>query len=120
MMPSMRTPLFLAIALMIGACSAESAPDNAAGSIKQAPTQPDIKVQPEGTVPVADGTAETEEAKRTKKIPCPPPDAHDCPDDPTRTKYCTCRKAGQNVVYSCGCAPESSSGGPTAPEKLPL
>jgi hypothetical protein len=41
----MRTPLLIfATALVLAACSAESAPDNAAGSVKQAPVnRPSIK-----------------------------------------------------------------------------
>jgi hypothetical protein len=113
MMPAMRTPLLLALTLMVAACSAESAPDNAAGSVKQAPIQPDTKVQPEGIVPVEDGTTETEDAKRPKKTPCPPPTASDC-EDPERQKYCSCRKGGQNVVYPCGCK-SLEPGGTTGP-----
>jgi hypothetical protein len=114
MMPAMRTPLFLALTLMVAACSAESAPDNAAGSIKQAPTQPDIKVQPEGIVPVEDGTTETEDAKRPKKSPCPPPTAEICPD-PDLQRLCNCRKGAQNVVYPCGCNKSEDTGGTTGP-----
>jgi hypothetical protein len=113
MMPAMRTPLFLALTLMVAACSAESAPDNAAGSIKQAPTQPDIKVQPEGIVPVEDGTTETDEAK-AKKTPCPPPSASTCEDPDKEQKWCHCRKMRQNLVYPCGCMWDEP-GGTTGP-----
>jgi hypothetical protein len=117
MLPAMRTSVFFAIALMVGACSAESAPDNAAGSIKQAPTQPDIKIQPEGITPVNDGTTETDEArKKKKKNACPPAGVaiHKC-DDPDRQMWCPCPNGDS---YPCGCKINTEPEEPI--EKLPM
>jgi hypothetical protein len=107
----------LALAFTIMACSAESAPDNAAGSIKQAPVEADKTQVIEGI----DGTSEVdpEEGKKKKggKGPnsngprCGQVEESICPD-PSKQKLCSCSSGpgNQGATYNCGCSGGSTGG----------
>jgi hypothetical protein len=100
MMSAMRTPLLLALIFMVAACSAESAPDNAAGSVKQVSSDENV--------------LESEEAKKKKKKKNkdPQPEPHVCNiveqtcADSSQQKWCVCN--GQR--YPCGCLSDSTGG----------
>ena len=110
----------LAIAFTILGCSAESAPDNAAGSIKQAPIEADKTQVIEG---ISDVDAEEGKKKKGGKVPnsngprCGQVNEEICPD-PSKQKLCSCSSGpgNQGATYKCGCSGGSTTGGIKTPE----
>jgi hypothetical protein len=113
----MRTPpFFLALAFVVSACSAESAPDNAAGSVQKAPLA-DPSVKPGGDeVELLDELGKKKKKKKadptTNGPRCSSVTKDICPDS-SRQKWCSCTAAfGNGGTYECGCKEETTEDKP--------
>lgn len=129
-MKKLAASLFLALVVM--GCSAESAPDGAAGSIKQAPLG-DADIVKDGSGPtitkLPDGGGEVDDRKypKPKKIPkCEePPPSVICLQGCYLSRVCMKGAQQTSEQYTCKTTPECASGsgsggeegGTTAPSK---
>lgn len=119
--------MFLSLSLLV-ACSAESAPDNAAGAVKKAPTAsptPTKEVLPEPTVEAFPELSKVDKAEFSifKKDPykaplCGNAVSNVC-EDARRQKFCMCRGAGTWGTYMCGCYAEDWPGLPPKQDEDP-
>ena len=108
---SMRNPPFiLAIALVIAACSAESAPDNAAGSVKQAPIDKSPSLKAESIdMPAAADYVEAKKVPNSNGPKCSEVTEQVCANA-SNQKFCSCNgPMNQASTYKCGCNSGSAS-----------
>lgn len=119
------SPIILAVAFSIMACSAESAPDNAAGSIKQAPvSKKEEAVHDLINGPDAEGDGKDGKDGKGGKEPKEtdgPPKCSDvteeiCPDPSRQDQKVCLAPMKQQKMYDAGCKPAPETTPPKEPE----